>query len=68
MSGSGETLACGTGACASAVAAVLCGYCPRDEEVQVQLRGGTLTVRYLADGRVLMRGGAAFAFEGRVVL
>lgn len=66
--GSGETLACGTGACASVVAAVLCGHCPRDEEVQVQLRGGSLTVRYLADGRVLMRGGAAFAFEGRVVL
>ena len=44
-----------------------CG-CTRDEEVRVQLRGGTLTVRYLTDGRVLMRGVAAFAFEGRVVL
>ena len=66
--GSGETLACGTGACASVVAAVLCGHCPRDEEVQVLLRGGTLTVRYRVDGSVLMRGPAEFAFEGRVVL
>jgi carbamoyl-phosphate synthase large subunit len=66
--GSGETLACGTGACASVVAAVLCHHCPQDQDVQVLLRGGTLTIRYRADGRVLMRGRAEFAFEGRVVL
>ena len=42
--GSGETLACGTGACATVVAAVLNGWC--DPEVRVQLRGGALTVRW----------------------
>ena len=40
--GSGETMACGTGACASAVAAVLNGRCREGEEITVGLRGGTL--------------------------
>ncbi len=61
--GSGETLACGTGACAAAVAAVRRGYCRMDAEIAVEMRGGTLGVRY--DGRrVWLSGGAEFVFDG----
>lgn len=61
--GSGETLACGTGACASVVACVLNGY--TDRKVAVELQGGTLTVEWReADGHVFMTGPAAFSFDG----
>lgn len=63
--GSGETLACGTGACASVVAACLCGYCPRGEEVTVHLRGGDLAVKWDNDS-VWMRGCAEFVFTGDI--
>lgn len=63
--GSGETLACGTGACASAVAAVLNGYCKKDEDITVHLIGGDLTVRY-TDEAVFMTGPASFSFDGTV--
>lgn len=62
--GSGETFACGTGACASVVAAVLCGHCGHDTDVTVRLRGGELTIRYDADGSVFMCGPAAHVFDG----
>ncbi len=62
--GSGETYACGTGACATVVAAVLCGYCRRDEEVTVQLRGGELKIVYKEDGHVFMSGPAKKVYEG----
>jgi len=61
--GSGETLACGTGACAAAVAAVLNGYCGKGEDILVLLRGGELTVNY-SDETVFMTGGCAKVFEG----
>lgn len=61
--GSGETFACGTGACAAAVAAVLNGYCDKGEDITVHLRGGDLIIRYTDDG-VSMTGEAAFAFTG----
>lgn len=64
--GSGETLACGTGACAVAAAAVENGFCPRGEEIPVRLRGGTLTVKYDADGTLFMTGDAAEVFRGSV--
>ena len=63
--GSGETMACGTGACASVVAACLNGYCRKGEDVRVLLRGGELTVRYTDEG-VLMTGGADTVFTGTV--
>ena len=63
--GSGETLACGTGACAAVVAATLHGYCPKNEDVTVHLRGGDLTIRY-TDETVFMTGGCEIAFEGVV--
>lgn len=61
--GSGETLACGTGASAAAVAAVLNGYCGRT--VDVLLKGGTLRIEWREeDGHVYMTGPAAFSFDG----
>ena len=64
--GSGETLACGTGACAAAAAAVENGFCPRGEDIPVHLRGGTLTVRYDADGTLFMTGDAVEVFRGSI--
>ncbi len=61
--GSGETLACGTGACAVTVAAVLNGYCKRNEEVCVSLKGGNLHIKY-ADDAVYMTGDATLVFTG----
>jgi len=62
--GSGETFACGTGACAAAAAAVLCGYCDAGVPVSVQLRGGILTVTVSADWQVTMEGPAQTAYTG----
>ena len=64
--GSGETFACGTGTCATVVAAVLNGICRHDEEVLVHLRGGNLRITYKSDGTVLMTGPAEYVFEGTV--
>lgn len=66
--GSGETWACGTGACATAVAACLNGHCKRDEEIRLMLRGGDLFITYKSDGTVLMRGSATTVFEGEIDL
>ncbi len=63
--GSGETMACGTGACAAAVAACLNGLAGQGEDVRVKLRGGTLTVRYTEE-TVFMTGDADTSFEGTV--
>ena len=65
--GSGETLACGTGACASVVAAVLNGYCSKNEEVTVKLRGGELRILY-TDETIYMTGNAHKIFEGVIDL
>ena len=64
--GSGETFACGTGACASVVASVLNGYCNHDEEVTVHLRGGDLKLTWNSDGTVIMKGPAALICDGDV--
>jgi diaminopimelate epimerase len=61
--GAGETMACGTGACASMVASVLNGFI--DRKADVTLPGGTLTVEWSeADGHVYMTGPAAFVYDG----
>ena len=65
--GSGETLACGTGACAAVVAATENGLCPKGEDITVRLRGGDLLVRYTDEG-VFMTGDARKNFEGQVEL
>ena len=63
--GTGETLACGSGACASAVAAVLTGR--TDREVRVHLPGGILEVRWPEDdGPVRLLGPAAHVFDGEL--
>ncbi|MBR6708888.1 MAG: carbamoyl-phosphate synthase large subunit, partial [Clostridia bacterium] len=66
--GNGETLACGTGACAAVVAAIAAGECDVDRDITVKLQGGDLTVRVTSAGRVLLTGNAVLAFEGETVL
>ena len=63
--GSGETLACGTGACASVVAACLNGFCQKNTDVTVRLVGGELVIRY-TDQAVTMTGPATVAFTGEL--
>jgi diaminopimelate epimerase len=60
--GSGETFACGSGACATAVALHGAGKVGR--RVDIVLRGGTLTIEFPPDGRVLMTGPAVEVFRG----
>lgn len=63
--GSGITLACGTGACATAVAAFLTGRCGRESDVQMD--GGTLHIRWDEnDNHIYMTGPAETVFEGVV--
>ena len=64
--GSGETWACGTGACATTVAAVANGISPKNTDVNVKLNGGTLSIRY-TDETVIMTGPATFVFEGEII-
>lgn len=66
--GSGETFACGTGSCASAVAAVLNGFCRKDEKITVMLRGGNLNIIWKSDGTVIMTGSATHVFDGEINL
>lgn len=66
--GSGETMACGTGACAVAVAAVENGFCDRGSAITVRLRGGDLSIVYRTDGHVIMTGGASFVFDGELLI
>lgn len=63
--GSGETLACGTGACASVFAAILNGYCKKDTDVTVHLLGGELVIR-VTDETVFMTGEAVEVFTGEI--
>lgn len=63
--GSGETWACGTGACAAAVAAVENGYCDKDTDITLKLKGGDLIIRY-TDDTVYMTGNAVTVFEGTI--
>jgi len=63
--GSGETMACGTGACAAAIAAVLNKRCVKGEDIRVQLIGGDLKIKYSGD-RVFLTGPCEKVFEGEV--
>jgi diaminopimelate epimerase len=65
--GAGETLACGTGACAAVAAGILAGWL--DARVDVATRGGLLTVEWAGgDAPVRMTGPAEFVFEGEIEL
>lgn len=66
--GSGETFACGTGACASVVAAIVNEHCDFDEEVTVRLLGGDLKITVYSDYSVLMDGPAVHVFDGDIEL
>ena len=65
--GNGETLACGTGACAAVVAAAENGYCDKGADVTVKVRGGELTVNY-TDDAVFLTGNAKSIYSGAVEL
>ncbi len=64
--GSGITMACGTGSCATAAAAVQAGFCNKNEEITVILDGGKLTVTVLDDNTVIMQGPATKVCECEV--
>ena len=64
--GTGETLACGTGACASVVASFLNNL--TDRTVNVRLLGGSLNINYNEDGHVYMTGEATTVFNGEIDL
>jgi diaminopimelate epimerase len=67
--GCGETWACGTGACASVVAAVLSGHARFGTDITVALNGGDLTINWpAADKPVLMTGPATTVYRGQVAL
>ena len=67
--GSGETLACGTGACAVAVASILNGLVDRDQPVTVKLLGGDLNIFWDEnDDQVYMTGPATTVFDGEIDL
>ena len=66
--GSGETISCGTGTCAVTVAAVLNGLCKREQEIEIQVRGGKLYDTYKENGEVYMRGPAETVFDGEMTI
>ncbi len=66
--GTGETLACGTGTCATVAAACANGICPR-EKVEVELLGGKLVIEWKeSDGHIYMTGPARFSFDGELIM
>ncbi len=68
--GAGETLSCGTGACAAVVSGILLGRLAAEQPVQVTTRGGILSITWpgTPQGRVMMTGPAEPVFEGVIEL
>ena len=67
--GAGETLACGTGACAVAVASILNGYVAKDQPVTIKLLGGDLEISWdQQKNTVFMTGPAEVVFDGEIKL
>ena len=64
--GSGETLACGTGACAVAVASVMNGICSKNSEIIIQARGGVLKAQWNEKDNVYLSGNAIKVFDGEI--
>ena len=64
--GSGETLACGTGACAVAVASVINGICQRNEDIKIHAKGGILSVKWQENDNVYLTGEAVEVFRGEI--
>ena len=65
--GSGVTMACGTGACATVAAAIHHGFCSFDKDISVILDGGTLKINIAPDYTVTMTGPAEFVYEGETI-
>lgn len=65
--GNGETPACGTGACAAVIAAVLNGYCKMNENITVNVRGGKMIVKYTGDS-VYLSGNTELLYEGNITI
>lgn len=63
--GNGETMACGTGACAAVVAAVENGYCNKGEDITVKVRGGDLIVNY-TDMGISLSGDCNLVYKGEI--
>ena len=63
--GSGETMACGTGACAAAAAAIANGLCEKDRDITVRVKGGELIVHYTGEG-VTLTGDAKLVYTGEI--
>jgi carbamoyl-phosphate synthase large subunit len=61
--GNGETMACGTGACAAVVAAVENGYCQKGVDITVKVKGGDLIVNYTDEG-ITLTGEAKLVYRG----
>ena len=66
--GSGITMACGTGTCASVMAAVKKGFCPYNTPVTVHLDGGDLVIEIKDDDTIFMTGPAEFVYEGETTI
>ncbi len=61
--GNGETMSCGTGACAAVVAACELGYCPKGRDITVKAPGGDIVINYTDEG-ITISGNARLIFEG----
>lgn len=64
--GSGETFACGTGACAVAVASIINGICSKNEDIKIHTKGGILTVKWHKNDDVYLSGNAVKVFDGEI--
>ena len=62
--GCGETLACGTGACAAAVAGILNGFCDGSRPIKIEMRGGEVRVVCYGEQGAMLIGDANFVFDG----
>ena len=63
--GSGETMACGTGACAAVVAAVANGYCSMDRNISVRSRGGEMVVHF-SETNITLTGDTRLVYTGEI--
>lgn len=66
--GSGETMSCGTGASAVAVASVLNNYTEKEKEILIKLKGGEFKVVYSKENRVFLRGPVEYVYDGIVFI
>lgn len=65
--GSGITMACGTGACATAVASCINGLTDRQKPIEIEMDGGKLVIEWSDDDHVYLTGPASFSFEGEII-